>query len=130
MPLPFIASLVSRAVGWKLLRGGDKPTPTLGKAPFKLSGKMITSPGLKNKLEKATARKVQHIMSYAKHQIKPLTPIDSGKARRSWKVLGRGKSAQLVNRVPYAHRLEHGWSNQRPNGMLTELISKIHRKFK
>ena len=130
MALPLIARIATKAIGWKVLKGGDKPSPSLGNAPIRISGKMMTSPSLKNKLEKATAKKVTAMMSYAKNEVKPLTPFDSGKARRNWKLIGRGKNLKLVNRVPYAQRLEQGWSKQRPNGMLTELIQKIHRKFK
>lgn len=127
MPLPLLARLVA-GVGFKLSK--DKPAPTLGNAPFRLTGKMQTSPSLKNKLEKAINRKVSSVMSYANMSVKPLTPVDSGKARRSWSLTGKGKNSALVNKVPYAKRLENGWSKQRPSGMLTQLISNIQRKFK
>jgi hypothetical protein len=127
MPLPLIARLVA-GIGYRLSK--DKPTPTLGKAPIKVTGRIKTSPSLKIKLEKALNRKVSRMMGYAHMSVKPLTPIDSGKARSSWRLTGKGKHSKLVNTVPYAKRLENGWSGQRPNGMLTQLISKIQRKFK
>jgi hypothetical protein len=127
MALPLIARLVA-GIGYRLSK--DKPTPTLGKAPIKVTGRIKTSPSLKIKLEKALNRKVSRMMGYAHMSVKPLTPIDSGKARSSWRLTGKGKHSKLVNKVPYAKRLENGWSGQRPNGMLTQLISKIQRKFK
>lgn len=126
--LPLLARLIG--VGFRISKDKPKPTPKLGNAPIKVTGRIRISPSLKNKLEKAINRKVSRMMGYAHMSVKPLTPIDSGKARSSWRLTGKGKHSKLVNTVPYAKRLENGWSGQSPSGMLTKLISNIQRKFK
>lgn len=55
-----------------------------------------------------------------------ITPIDSGNARRSTSLQGD----EIHASYPYAKRLDQGWSDQAPNGMIkpTEKFISQHIK--
>ena len=46
------------------------------------------------------------------------TPVDTGLARDSWLLAFHTLMYELINPQPYAERLENGWSDQAPLGML------------
>ena len=85
---------------------------------------------LSRKLKKASDDKVEAVMQYALKEVKPLTPKDTGKARRGWHLEGKGTNTQLVNKVEYIGYLENGHSKQAPSGMMKPLKRKIRGKFK
>ena len=85
----------------------------------------INMPQIKSKVRKATDKKVVKIMTIALNEVKPLTPKDTGRARRGWHLEGRGQKTKLVNNVPYIGYLEKGHSKQAPNGMIVPLKRKL-----
>lgn len=63
------------------------------------------------------------------------SPVRTGAFRAAWKIYRRGsawRGFRVFNPLPYANRLEHGWSKQAPNGImepsLREIRSKLRRK--
>lgn len=69
--------------------------------------------------------------------IRALTPIDTGKARRGWKKTYRkqyekgGVQKQYTvveNAVPYVQFLEQGHSKQAPDGMIDPAIKRTRRR--
>jgi hypothetical protein len=51
------------------------------------------------------------------------TPIDTGNARKHTSVVGN----ELRAEYPYALRLNRGWSNQAPNGMVKPTMEYIRK---
>jgi len=54
------------------------------------------------------------------------TPIKTGNARRSTKL----EANRIRADYPYAHRLDEGWSKQRPNGMTEPTLRWLDRRLK
>jgi len=59
-------------------------------------------------------------------EIKPRTPIDTGRARRGW----RRRADTVENKVPYISRLEKGYSKQAPKGFTKQAITATLSKRK
>lgn len=79
------------------------------------------------------------------------TPVDTGRARGSWQVVPAGDTYQvdrvstdpiregiriigdtvwgstvtIVSRLPYIYRLEYGWSQQAPDGMVRLTLQEV-----
>lgn len=55
----------------------------------------------------------------------PASPFyEPGTLKGSWRIHWEGKiEATLMNQVPYAMRVENGWSTQAPNGMLKRAVA-------
>lgn len=56
-----------------------------------------------------------------KSQVIPRTPIDTGRARRGWRVR-KGLNKRIENQVPYIGALERGRSRQAPRGFVKQSI--------
>ena len=52
-----------------------------------------------------------------------------GEARAAVNKLQMGQDFYLSNNLPYAHRLEFGWSKQAPNGMLRLSIAELQQRM-
>lgn len=62
---------------------------------------------------------------------KRITPERSGRAKRSWRRERRGKyNVNVTNPVPYAERLDAGYSKQAPGGITRPASRKIAGKYK
>ena len=62
-------------------------------------------------------------------EAKRITPVRSGRAKRAWKLQKAGKfNASAVNAVPYAARLDGGYSKQAPRGMTRPASRTTARK--
>lgn len=58
------------------------------------------------------------------------TPVDTGRARGNWQVEFNGsQEATIYNNLPYIERLENGWSQQAPTGMVRITLSEFERKL-
>jgi len=53
------------------------------------------------------------------------TPVDSGRARRNWRLEGSGTDTTAINQVPYIERLEDGYSKQARRGILNPTLRKL-----
>ena len=68
------------------------------------------------------------------HQLRATTPIRSGVARNGWRDtyrggIGKQKSFPIArNDVPYIDRLDKGWSQQAPKGIVEEAARKTRKK--
>lgn len=58
------------------------------------------------------------------------TPIDKGRARRSWSKTISGRDFKVENSVPYIGRLEEGYSKQRPRGITGPASRAAKRRIK
>ena len=62
--------------------------------------------------------------------IKRSTPIKDGRARRGWKMSGKGKNRfQITNSVPYIQRLDKGYSKQAPGGFSRQSIGEVINRY-
>ena len=89
-------------------------------------------------LDKATKKIFDHIDDVVARvsqdtiaEAKRITPVRSGRAKRSWKKVKTGKySFEVVNRVPYAERLDAGYSKQAPRGITRPASKAVARKYR
>ena len=58
-------------------------------------------------------------------RVEERTPVDSGNARNNWERTEDG----FKNETPYINRLEDGWSDQAPNGMLRLTVEEAQNIF-
>lgn len=60
-----------------------------------------------------------------------ITPVRSGRAKRSWKKQRKGRYGfSVMNKVPYAERLDAGYSKQAPRGITRPASKAVARKYK
>ena len=58
--------------------------------------------------------------------VKKFTPKQSGRARRNWRLNKQSNSEyKLTNKVPYAKRLDEGYSKQSPNGFYRPAVREV-----
>lgn len=138
MPVPVIGAVFS-GLGRVLLKAKtlskifrrERPTPTLGKAPVRITaGIQINAKRILRTINDAGDKKVDQIMAYGLKQAKHYTPIDTGRARSGWSITGKGLKSILLNKVPYIGPLNRGHSQQARNGILKPTIKSIRRKFR
>jgi hypothetical protein len=64
-------------------------------------------------------------------ETKSVTPVRSGRAKKAWKMEKKGKfNVELVNRVPYASRLNTGYSKQAPRGITRPASKAVANKYR
>lgn len=68
------------------------------------------------------------------HQLRATTPIRTGQARQGWRNVygggfGRGGGSYPLfrNDVPYIDRLDKGWSQQAPSGIVEEAVRRTRK---
>lgn len=95
-----------------------------------LSVEIINAPQavdqLKKDIQKFTAKVAQTFYD----EVRRVTPIDRGRARRGWKLQRAGEKYVVDNTVPYIKVLEQGHSKQAPNGMIKPAIRETKRRLK
>ena len=79
-------------------------------------------------LEREKDRRMARIASDLLANAKSFTPVRSGTARRAWRLESTRNSKSVVNRVPYAARLDRGYSKKQPNGISRPTIRKTTRR--
>lgn len=60
--------------------------------------------------------------------VKVKTPVDTGKAKRAWKLKKTSQGYSVSNNKPYIERLDEGYSKQAPNGMTKPILRQIQRR--
>lgn len=93
------------------------------------SKKVITA--LSNDVEQMVRQISQDLFD----TVKRLTPVRSGRAKRSWRLRKERKySYEVSNRVPYIGRLDEGYSKQARGGITrpatTEVLNRARRRFR
>jgi len=68
----------------------------------------------------------KNLSRVAYNHFKKVTPVDSGNARRRTSLSGSDINANY----PYAHRLNTGWSDQAPDGMVQPTIDYLRDYIK
>lgn len=63
-------------------------------------------------------------------EVRKVTPVKSGNAKRNWSKSSSKDSFVVENRVPYIERLEEGWSKQAPRGMTRPTLRAAKRRLK
>lgn len=90
----------------------------------------------------ATLRKVRAIEARAIANdifrgVKDKTPVDTGRAKRGWRLLTKSKNYEITNNVPYIGVLDKGrhmtsrgmrGSNQAPQGMTGPTLREIRTR--
>ena len=81
--------------------------------------------GLKNSIDQI----VRSITTDLFDSIKKITPVRSGRAKRSWRMSKKSNSNyQVRNKQPYIERLDAGYSKQAPDGMTRPAIREVLSK--
>jgi hypothetical protein len=62
--------------------------------------------------------------------VKDLTPVDTGKAKRGWRLLRRRFGFIINNSVKYVPYLERGHSKQAPRGMVKPTLERLRARNK
>jgi len=63
--------------------------------------------------------------------VKNKTPVASGRAKRSWRLKKSSKNRYSIsNKVPYATRLDGGYSTQAPKGMTRPSLREVATKYR
>lgn len=62
--------------------------------------------------------------------VKDLTPVDTGRAKRNWRLLKRRFGYVINNAVPYIVFLDKGSSKQAPRGMTTPTFEHLRARNK
>ena len=75
---------------------------------------------------KTMRQKINRIPDEAYKVFKSETPIRTGNARRKTRL----KNKQIQANYPYAQRLDEGWSNQSPDGMVKPTLEFIQKRFR
>jgi hypothetical protein len=81
---------------------------------------------LKRDIQKFTAKVAQTFYE----EVRRVTPIDRGRARRGWKLQRAGEKYVVENKVPYINVLEEGHSKQAPKGMIEPAIKQTIQKMR
>jgi len=85
-------------------------------------------------VEKSTMKIVDLTAKDVKRYAEQATPVKSGKLKRSWKILkrGRGKNrkVEILNRLDYASLVENGTSKMPPKRMLAKAVIRGDRLLK
>ena len=62
--------------------------------------------------------------------VKDNTPVDTGRAKRGWRLLRRRFGFIINNYVPYIGYLEQGSSKQAPRGMVKPTLERLKARNK
>lgn len=81
-----------------------------------------------NFVKEVVQKTIKHFMADGLKIVKSETPIDTGNARRNWRLKNKGQ--KLENRVRYITRLNEGHSEQAPDGIAEPAIEKLNTNFK
>jgi len=103
-----------------------------------ISGKLLNVDRVFNAIERELSRLGTRIATNALQELKKVTPVKTGKAKRNWK-LRRGanpsqasqnvdKTTVVSNRTPYIGLLERGRSKQSPRGMIGPAQAALRRR--
>jgi len=62
--------------------------------------------------------------------VKDHTPVDTGRAKRGWRLLRKRFGFTINNPVPYIGYLEQGRSKQAPRGMVKPTLERLKTRNK
>jgi hypothetical protein len=74
---------------------------------------------------------ITFLIKYGTEQLRTVTPVDTGKARKGWEFKldlkdGRGyKTGTILNRVDYIDTLNNGHSKQAPRYFIEQTLTRI-----
>ena len=78
----------------------------------------------KEALELADAE-IEDLAEYATKQLTVVTPVDTGEARRGWKLNKNGDVILIINEVEHIVYLNNGHSKQAPQYFIEQVLSTI-----
>ena len=96
---------------------------------LKLSLKMI-GPKLKPQLEAVKQIQARTLANDIFRGVKDKTPVDTGRAKRGWRMLKKRDGFTIYNPVSYTRYLEQGSSKQAPDGMVRPTINNLRARGK
>lgn len=88
-------------------------------------------------LRKARALEARSIANDIFRGVKDKTPVDTGRAKRGWRLLNKGRNIEILNNVPYIGVLDQGrsfrdgqmrGSTQAPKGMTGPTLRQIRTR--
>ena len=79
-----------------------------------------------NFVRDAVKQVIENVMEDLEPIVRKNTPIDTGLARRSWRLRGD----KLRNQQPYIVRLDEGHSRQSPDGIAEPSFKELNANFK
>ncbi len=88
------------------------------------------SPSFNRKVEGELDQFTEDVIREAKDIAVGSTPIRSGRARRAWRIEGRGRTTTAINQVPYIERLEDGYSKQARRGIIGPTLRKLRNQVR
>jgi len=84
-----------------------------------------------NTLDQEIGRDFNSMVDDLNYQLKLITPVDTGRARKGWRKPRKAeidqKSPLLDNRVEYSGVLDDGWSSQAPRGIVEPAFKRTRR---
>ncbi len=93
----------------------------------RVTGTNKTARSIMKKLDTVIAK----VSSDAFKEVRGITPVLSGRAKKAWKLQKRGKyNVEVVNRVPYASRLNQGYSSKAPRGITRPASRSVVKKYR
>jgi hypothetical protein len=93
----------------------------------RVTGTDRTAKSIMRKIDTLLAR----VSSDAFKEARSITPVRSGRAKKAWKLEKRGKyNVEVVNRVPYASRLNQGYSSKAPRGITRPASRSVVKKYR
>ena len=96
---------------------------------LRISGRIIGRK-LKPQLETIKKNQARLLANDIFRGVKDKTPVDTGRAKRGWRLLTKRFGFTIYNMVPYTRFLEKGSSRQAPDGMIRPTINTLKAQGK
>lgn len=79
-------------------------------------------------LRKGVETETRQTVDLLVNELRQRTPRASGRAARSWRKTRDNQGYTIENPVPYADRLDRGWSKQAPRGITQPAITELRKR--
>jgi hypothetical protein len=90
----------------------------------------VVGKSLKPQLKRLEEKQARLLANDIFRGVKDLTPVDTGKAKRGWRLLRRRFGFIINNGVKYVPYLERGHSKQAPRGMVKPTLERLRARNK
>ena len=90
----------------------------------------VVGRSLRPQLKKIEEKQARLLANDIFRGVKDLTPVDTGRAKRNWRLLRRRFGYLIRNAVPYVKYLEQGSSKQAPRGMVKPTLERLRTRNK
>jgi hypothetical protein len=87
-------------------------------------------PSMASTLDRARNKTVERIMDELLPLLTKFTPKRSGAAARAWQKNGSGERTNIINNKAYIERLNEGYSQQSPRGIVEPALQELRSSKK